>query len=77
MPVTTSIGTGTGTVTAFDEDRGLGEITTDGGEVHHFHCTGIADGSRTIEVGTPVRFGIIPGRLGRWEAWDVAARSAR
>ncbi|HAS12650.1 MAG TPA: hypothetical protein DCS55_19395 [Acidimicrobiaceae bacterium] len=76
MPVST-MGTKTGTVTAFDEDRGLGEITTDGGEVHHFHCTGIADGSRTIEVGTPVRFGIIPGRLGRWEAWDVAARSAR
>lgn len=75
MPVTSSIGTGTGTVTAFDDERGLGEITTDGGAVHHFHCTGIADGSRTIEVGAPVRFGIIPGRLGRWEAWDVAERS--
>ena len=22
-------------------------------------------------------FGIIPGRLGRWEAWEIAARSAR
>ena len=65
------MGTGTGTVTAFDEDRCLGEITTDGGEVHHFQCTGIADGSRTIEVGTAVRFGIIPGRLGRWEAWSI------
>lgn len=70
MPAS-SIGTRTGTVTAFDEDRGLGEITTDGGDVHHFHCTGIADGSRTIDVGTAVRFGLIPGRLGRWEAWDV------
>lgn len=70
MP-TGTFGTRTGTVTAFDEDRGLGEITTDAGQVHPFHCTGIADGSRTIEVGTPVRFGIIPGRLGRWEAWDL------
>jgi cold shock CspA family protein len=74
MPVS-SIGTHTGTVTAFDEDRGLGEITASGGEVHHFHCTGIADGSRTIEVGADVRFGIIPGRLGRWEAWDVQKTS--
>ncbi len=70
MPAS-SIGTRTGTVTAFDEDRGLGEITTDGGDVHHFHCTGIADGSRTIDVGAAVRFGLIPGRLGQWEAWDV------
>lgn len=70
MP-TGTIGTGTGTVTAFDEDRGLGEITTDAGDLHHFHCTGIADGSRTIAVGTAVRFGIIPGRLGRWEAWEI------
>ena len=70
--VTSTMGTKTGTVTAFDEARGLGEITADGGEVHHFHCTGIADGSRTVEVGTPVRFGIIPGRLGRWEAWEIA-----
>jgi cold shock CspA family protein len=76
MP-TGTIGTRTGTVTAFDEGRGLGEITVEGGEVHPFHCTGIADGSRTIEVGTAVRFGIIPGRLGRWEAWEIAARSAR
>jgi cold shock CspA family protein len=73
--VPTSFRSGTGTVTAFDEDRGLGEITTDDGAVHHFHCTGIADGSRTVEVGTPVRFGIIPGRLGRWEAWSIAKTS--
>ena len=56
MP-TGTIGSRTGTVTAFDDDRGLGEITADGGDVHHFHCTGIADGSRTIEVGTVVRYG--------------------
>jgi cold shock CspA family protein len=33
-----------------------------------FHCTSIADGSRTIAVGQHVRFTVVPGRLGRWEA---------
>jgi cold shock CspA family protein len=65
------MGTKTGSVTSFDEERGLGEITADDGVVHPFHCIGIADGSRTIEVGAAVRFGIIPGRLGRWEAWSI------
>ncbi len=74
MPVST-MGTKTGRVTAFDDERGLGEITADDGELHHFHCTGIADGTRTIEVGTPVRFDIIPGRLGRWEAWEITETS--
>jgi cold shock CspA family protein len=56
-----------GTVTAFDFDRGLGEITTGDGEVLPFHCVSIADGSRTIEVGTPVNFEILL-KLGRREA---------
>jgi cold shock CspA family protein len=71
MP-TGTIGSRAGTVTAFDEERGLGEITSEDGEVHPFHCTGIADGSRTIEVGASVRYGLIPGRLGRWEAWEIS-----
>ena len=58
----------TGTVTAFDEQRGLGEVTEVDGEVLPFHCTAIADGSRTIEVGAAVTFVVVPGRLGRWEA---------
>ena len=33
-----------------------------------FHCTAIADGTRTIAVGTAVTFDVVPGRLGRWEA---------
>jgi cold shock CspA family protein len=60
-------------VTAFDEDRGLGEITADDdAATYPFHCTAIADGSRTIDEGTSVRFDVIAGRLGRWEAWQVA-----
>jgi cold shock CspA family protein len=61
----------TGTVTAFDEHRGLGEITGADGVVHAFHCTVIADGTRTIAVGTAVEFEVRPGLLGRWEATAV------
>ena len=57
-----------GTVTAFDDHAGLGEVTSQSGDVHPFHCTAIADGSRTIEVGAAVGFNILPGRSGRWEA---------
>ena len=57
-----------GEVTAFSEHRGLGEITADDATVYPFHCTRIADGSRTIVVGTRVEFEIVAGPLGRWEA---------
>jgi len=70
MPPVT-LGSRRGTVAAFDEARGLGEITGDDGATYPFHCTGIADGSRTIEEGAAVRFDVIAGRLGRWEAWAV------
>jgi hypothetical protein len=36
-----------------------------------FHCTQIADGSRTVAVGARVSFGLLAGRAGRWEAADV------
>jgi len=62
-----------GTVTAFDEQRGLGEITASDGGVYAFHCTVIADGSRTIAVGTHVEFTVVPGHAGRWEAAAVGA----
>ena len=39
-----------GTVTAFDEQRGLGTVTADGRE-YPFHTTQIADGTRTVRVG--------------------------
>jgi len=69
-----SLGTRTGSVTTFDDFRGLGTITDESGTELHFHCTGIADGSRTIEVGTAVRFDVVAGRLGRWEAWGIEER---
>ena len=61
-----------GTVTEFDEPRGLGTVTAEGGEAYPFHCTQIADGSRTIEVGAAVRFDVGPGLPGRWEARSIA-----
>jgi hypothetical protein len=64
----------TGTVTAFDGPRGLGEVTDASGRVYPFHCTEIADGSRTIPLGTAVEFVVIPGLLGRWEAGDLTHR---
>jgi cold shock CspA family protein len=58
----------TGTVDTFDEPRGLGAVRSDDGAVLPFHCTAIADGSRTITEGRAVRFVVVPGREGRWEA---------
>lgn len=56
-----------GTVTAFDEHVGLGTVTADDGADYLFHCVEIADGSRTIPVGTPVTFERL-AKLGRYEA---------
>jgi CspA family cold shock protein len=40
-----------------------------------FHCTQIADGSRSVAVGTRVSFGLLAGRAGRWEAADIRPAS--
>jgi cold shock CspA family protein len=63
----------TGVVTAFDPERGLGTVATDEGCDLPFHCTAVADGSRTIEVGTRVVFRSAPGHLGRMEARELVA----
>ena len=62
-----------GVVTEFDEQRGLGTVTgDDDGTTYPFHCTRIADGTRTIAVGTAVTFEVVPGLAGRWEAAQLA-----
>jgi len=63
-----SLGACEGTVASFDDPRGLGTVITADGIVYPFHCANIADGTRSIEVGVPVSWLVIPGRLGRWEA---------
>jgi cold shock CspA family protein len=65
----------TGKVVAFDERRGLGEIESDH-ERYPFHCTAIAGGSRSIEVGAEVEFVVAPGPGGRWEAAQIERADA-
>ena len=57
-----------GRVTEFDDHVGLGTVTGPDGACHPFHCTQIADGTRTIPVGTAVEYSLAPAHGGRWEA---------
>jgi CspA family cold shock protein len=63
-----------GVVSSFDDPRGLGEVTADDGATYPFHCTAIADGTRTIAEGTEVAFEVVAGRMGRWEAARISPR---
>ena len=58
----------TGRVVTFDDHRGRGELEAHGGLHFPFHCTAVADGSRTIAPDTPVRFRLVIGPLGALEA---------
>ncbi len=62
-----------GVVASFDDHVGAGTLT-DGetGEAWWFHCTRLADGSRSIDPGTAVTFRAEPGPTGL-EAVAVAA----
>ena len=60
-----------GHVAEYDEQKGYGEVEDEDGRRLFFHCTAIADGSRTIPVGAAVTFRVVPGHLGRWEATAV------
>jgi cold shock CspA family protein len=64
-----------GSVAAFDDHKGYGTVHGDDGVDYFFHCTQIADGTRTIAVGAAVSFAVVPGRLGRWEAAGLRPRS--
>jgi len=57
-----------GVVVEFDAKRGLGTVETVDGTRLPFHCTAIADGTRSVAVGSAVRYDVVPGALGRWEA---------
>lgn len=60
----------TGTVSSFDQARGLGVVTTESGTRWPFHCVSISDGSRTVEVGSRVTFEIA-FRVLRLEATEI------
>jgi len=67
----------TGTVASFDDATGFGNVREDAtGAEHFFHCTAIADGTRTIEVGAVVSFDVVAGRNGQWEARAIRPASA-
>lgn len=58
-----------GAVVEFDGAKGYGTVEDgDTGARYFFHCTQIADGTRTIETGAAVEFDVVAGRMGRWEA---------
>ena len=59
-----------GVVAAFDEQSGLGVVATHDGVEHPFHCIEIADGSRTVDIGTEVSFDLL-AKFGRWEAANL------
>ena len=59
-----------GVVAAFDEQSGLGVVSATDGVEHPFHCIEIADGSRTVDVGTEVSFDLL-AKFGRWEAANI------
>lgn len=59
-----------GTVSGFDESRGLGTVRAADGREFPFHCVEIADGSRTIVTGASVRFRVA-FRVLRREAVDI------
>lgn len=71
------LGAGRGVVAGFDDPRGLGVVRADDGHEYPFHCTAIADGTRTVAVGVTVAYRVAPGRLGRWEAVDLRPEAAR
>lgn len=62
-----------GRVIAFDAHVGLGEVRAEDGTVYPFHCAEITDGTRQIDVGTAVEFGVVL-KLGRHEAMGVRKR---
>ncbi len=60
-----------GTIADFDEHRGVGTVESSDGRRLLFHCTAIADGSRSIDVGARVVFQVTAGHGGHWEATSV------
>lgn len=62
-----------GTVATFDDAAGIGEVEAEDGTRYFFHCTQIADGTRTIAPGTAVEFEVAAGHQGRWEARALVA----
>ncbi len=64
-----------GTVSAFDDVVGLGEVAFEQGAPVSFHATAITDGSRSIGLGATVRVTLGASVGGTYEARSVALDS--
>jgi hypothetical protein len=64
-----------GRVITFDPVRGLGTVVVEGaqGAELGFHATALVDGSRRVDVGTPVAFVVRDAHGGRYEAWSLVS----
>jgi cold shock CspA family protein len=60
-----------GVVVSFDAKLGIGVIASREAGSVRFHCTEIADGSRSIERGSRVVFLLRPSPVRGWEAVSV------
>ena len=60
-----------GAIAEFDEHKGVGTVEDYDSRRLFFHCTAIADGSRSIVVGTTVVFQVAAGHGGHWEATSI------
>ena len=61
----------TGTIAAFDVERGWGTFRSIDNVDYGFHCAAIANGSRVIDVDAAVSARIVPGLAGRYEATRI------
>ncbi|MDQ3679302.1 MAG: cold shock domain-containing protein [Actinomycetota bacterium] len=57
-----------GTVVDFDQAEGFGWVQCRDGRRLFFHCTAVADSSRSVPVGAQVAFEVVAGHGGSWEA---------
>ena len=59
-----------GSVQSFDDASGLGVVKS-GDDLWPFHCTALADGSRTVAALSMVDFVLRAAHHGCWEAADI------
>jgi cold shock CspA family protein len=62
-----------GRIATFDDHVGRGEIEARGGMRFPFHCTSLADGTRTIALDTEVKVRLVQGPVGALEATKITA----
>ena len=60
-----------GRVVDYDDHKGYGFVQGDDGRRLFFHCTSIADGSRTIPLGAEVTYEVVTDPRGKPEAASI------